>query len=71
LGAGDAKGEGADALDEAGEPGVGGGELGDREGGVVTRRARARARMRHEDDGIRRLMVVRTRVDRGSVMRSI
>ena len=53
LGAGDAEGEGAGALDEAGELGVGGGELGDREGVVVTRGAWACERTWHEDDGIR------------------
>ena len=42
LSAGEAEGEGTAALDEAGEFGIGGGELGYREGGVVTRRARAR-----------------------------
>ena len=48
LGAGDAQGEGAGALDEPGEPGVGGGELGDGEGGVVAWRSWDVGRTRHQ-----------------------
>src|SRR6266851_474324 len=48
LRAGDAHGEGAGALDELAEFGVGGGELLACESEVVARRARARERTRHE-----------------------
>jgi hypothetical protein len=47
LGAGDAQGEGAGALDEAAEFGVGGGEFAEGEGGVVAGRARAVGGARH------------------------